>query len=251
MDNYIKYFEEMHTPFLKGSSAIVTGGDSELGIAVTKAMLELGADVVLVAETGGADIPLGHGTGRLVLYREKLSGEAAAEGLIKTAIQQFGRLDILVNNFDCCDESFITRSDGAQWDAVFDSCLKTAYHCSRFAAEKFIKNQYGKIVNVTSFFGKSGQIATGVSYAAAKSALLGFNKMLAKQLGEYGITVNAVAVGLLDSQKALVKDNLALLPLGRGALPEEVAFPIVYLSSKFSDYITGYCMDVNGGLYLD
>jgi len=255
--DYRTYFQEMHTPFLKGKAAIVTGGDGEIGIATAKAMLELGADVVLSAEQESAGIAFlqerlnDHGSGRLVLYRETLSSEETAKRLIMTAVEQFGHLNILVNNFDCCDESFITESDSVQWDTVFDSSVKIAYYLSKFAADEFIKNRYGKIVSVTSFFGKSGQIATGVSYAASKSAMFGFSKMLAKQLGEYGVTVNSVAVGLMDSQKKLVEDNLHLLPQKRGARPEEIAIPIVYLSSKFSDYITGYCMDVNGGLYLD
>lgn len=184
-----------------------------------------------------------------------VSNFSQAEGLIKTAIEEYGDLHILVNNAGTTRDGLIMTMKEADWDFVIETNLKSTFNCSRAAVRHMIRKRYGRIINVTSVSGQIGN-AGQTNYSASKAGQIGFTKALAREVASRSITVNAVAPGFIstDLTEALpedLKDGLKdLIPLGRIASPQEVAQAVLYLASDDAAYVTGHVLTIDGGMAM-
>lgn len=260
--NYITYFKDIYTPFLEGKVAIITGASKGIGRETAQLMAELGANVVisyvkndeLAKEVYEAIIQKGKDA---LLFKGDLSDYGQAKRLIEDTIKKFGKIDILINNAGITDPRFFLELTEEDWDKMMDINLKSMYNCCKHTVPYMIKQHYGRIINMSSVVGKSGSIGAGAHYCAAKAGAISFTKALANQLAPYGITVNSIAPAMIDTEMISwrtpeqMKSHVELIPLKRIGLCSEVSQPIAFLCSKFADFITGYCMDINGGLYMD
>jgi 3-oxoacyl-[acyl-carrier protein] reductase len=166
-----------------------------------------------------------------------------------------GSIAILVNNAGITKDNLLLRMKEEEWDAIMDVNLKAAYRLSKAVLRGMIKARHGRIINIGSVVGASGN-AGQANYAAAKAALIGFTKSLAQEVGSRSITVNCVAPGFIDTDmtRALSAEQrgqlIARIPLGRLGLPEDIAHAVAFLASREAGYITGATLHVNGGLYM-
>lgn len=238
--------------------AIITGGSRGIGRAIALTLAQKGAAVVVnyAASAGAAadvvDSIRSRG-GRAIACKADVSDSGEAAGLVKEAQTQFGRVDILVNNAGVIRDNLILRMKDEDWETVLGINLKGAFNCARAAARGMLKNQYGRIINISSvsgIIGNNGQ----VNYCASKAGLLGLTKALAKELGSRNITVNAVAPGFITTEMTAglpedIKEKmLAQIPLRRFGGPEEIAELVAFLASDAAAYITGQTITVDGGM---
>jgi len=242
---------------LKGKVAIVTGSARGIGRAIASALAQRGADVVIsdVLEDAAretADQLLVHG-GRTLAVQCNVAIRGEIERLIQETVQNFGRLDILVNNAGITRDTLLIRMSEEQWDLVLDINLKGTFFACQAAAKVMMKARTGKIVNIASVVGLTGNVGQA-NYAASKAGVIALTKTVSKELGTRNICVNAVAPGFIDSDmtKSLSetarKAFLDHIPLNRPGTPEDVANSVVFLCSPASDYITGHCLTVDGGM---
>jgi NAD(P)-dependent dehydrogenase (short-subunit alcohol dehydrogenase family) len=248
-----------------GKVAIVTGSSDGIGKAAALIFAREGGQVVLNAR--GQDRLEAARTALQAVGKPPLviagnvSQAAVVERLVGEALQQFGRIDILVNNAGGGTLlRFLEEVTEEDWDLTVDSNLKSAFLCCRAVAPAMKRQQYGRIVNVSSVAGRNVSRLSGPHYSSAKAGMLGLTRHLAQDLGPFGITVNAVAPGptLVDrvARKWAQRSEedrariLANIPLGRLAAPEEVAAVIAFLASDAAAYVTGVTIDVNGGSFM-
>ncbi|MGH2370968.1 MAG: SDR family NAD(P)-dependent oxidoreductase, partial [Chloroflexota bacterium] len=186
-----------------------------------------------------------------------LAGDVAAPGVaeraVALALEQLGRLDILVNNAGIGLSGPVEDLAEAQWDQVVDVDLKGPYRFCRAAVPHLKAQHWGRIVNVASISGQTGGARASVAYAAAKAGLIGMTKTLARDLGAYGVTVNAIAPGQIETAMGGLRGAArraleARIPLGRLGAPDDVAYAALYLVSEQAGYVTGHTLDVNGGI---
>lgn len=245
---------------LDNKVALVTGASRGIGRAIAIAMAKAGATVVVnyagnavaAQDTINEIESLG---GKAIAVQADIAQAEAVELLLKQTIDTYGRVDILVNNAGITRDNLLLRMKEDDWDAVMNTNLKGIYHCTKQVSRVMIKQKYGKIINMTSVVGITGN--TGQSnYAAAKAGVIGFTKSMAKELASRGITVNAVApgfiatdmtAGLPDQVKSEMSNNI---PLGRMGKPEDVAAAVIFLASEAADYITGQTLNVDGGMVM-
>ncbi|VFU13251.1 beta-ketoacyl-acyl carrier protein reductase [anaerobic digester metagenome] len=244
--------------FLSDRVAIITGGSRGIGRAIALTLAQKGAAVVVnyAASAGAAadvvDSIRSRG-GRAIACKADVSDSGEAAGLVKEAQTQFGRVDILVNNAGVIRDNLILRMKDEDWETVLGINLKGAFNCARAAARGMLKNQYGRIVNISSVSGIIGNTGQ-VNYCASKAGLLGLTKALAKELGSRNITVNAVAPGFITTEMTAglpedIKEKmLAQIPLRRFGGPEEIAELVAFLASDAAAYITGQTITVDGGM---
>ncbi len=242
---------------LKGKVAVVTGASRGIGAAVAKKLASLGADLALIyagndalAEAAAADCrALGV---RAEAYRCDVSdGEAVKETVAKIKAE-LGGVQLLVNNAGITRDGLVATMKEADFDEVLDVNLKGAFHMIRHCSGLMLRAKYGRIVNISSVAGLMGNPGQA-NYAAAKAGLIGLTKTTAKELASRGITVNAVAPGLIDTDMTrklgLKEDALkSAIPLGRAGKPEEVAEAVAFLLQ--ADYITGEVLRVDGGMAM-
>ena len=242
---------------LKGKVAVVTGASRGIGAAVAKKLASLGADLALIyagndalAEAAAADCrALGV---RAEAYRCDVSdGEAVKETLAKIKAE-LGGVQLLVNNAGITRDGLVATMKEADFDEVLDVNLKGAFHMIRHCSGLMLRAKYGRIVNISSVAGLMGNPGQA-NYAAAKAGLIGLTKTTAKELASRGITVNAVAPGLIDTdmtRKLGLKEEAlkSAIPLGRAGKPEEVAEAVAFLLQ--ADYITGEVLRVDGGMAM-
>jgi 3-oxoacyl-[acyl-carrier protein] reductase len=245
---------------LAGQVALVTGASRGIGRAIAQELARQGATVIGTAtsEAGARGIEdalaaLG-GRGRgAVLDVNDASG---CERLIEAIGKEFGALSILVNNAGVTRDNLAMRMKDDEWQSVLDTNLSAVFRLSRAVMRGMMKAKQGRIVNVTSVVGSSGN-AGQANYAAAKAGVAGMSRALARELGSRHITVNCVAPGFIDTDmtRSLNESQTAALiqqiPLGRFGQPEDVAAAVAYLCSPQAAYVTGVTLHVNGGMYME
>jgi 3-oxoacyl-[acyl-carrier protein] reductase len=248
---------------LAGRVAVVTGGSRGIGRAVAERLAEAGAQVVisyLSDETAAQDAVTairGEYKVEASAVRVDVSDVGEAAQLVQTAFEKFGRLDILVCNAGVWEGAAVEELTEEAWDRVLDVNLKGTWAVCR-AAVPFLKRQgWGRIVLVSSTAGQRGE-ANYSNYAASKAGQIAFTKSLAVELGAYGVTVNAVAPGWVETEmtaKAFTVEGFRqsverTIPLGRIASPDDVAWPVLFLCSEWARHITGEVLNINGGSVL-
>ncbi len=244
---------------LKDKIALVTGGSRGIGSSICKELAKAGA-TVLINYANSKDSALkvldeiveGGGKGEVVGF--DVSDYSIVEEKIKYLIEKYEKIDILVNNAGITRDSLFMRMKESQWDEVFETNTKGVFNCSKNVVRMMLKNQYGKIINISSVVGEMGNPGQ-VNYSSTKSALIGFTKSLAKELGSKNINVNAITPGFIETEitevlSDSIKDKYKeIIPLSRFGKPEDVAKAVLFLASDDSSYITGEVLKINGGLY--
>ena len=243
---------------LAGKRALVTGASHGIGRAVALRFAEEGARVVLnyrsdraAAEEAAASIEAAGGEAVALGGDVSRADEAAA--LVEAAVEAFGGVDVLVNNAGVTRDGLLLRMEEEAWDAVLDTNLKGAFLCSKAAARHMARARWGRIVNMSSIVGVTGN-AGQANYASAKAGLIGLTKTLARELASRNVTVNAVAPGFIATRmvESLSPETqsgvLERIPLGRFGTPEDVAAVCAFLASNDAGYVTGQVLGVDGGL---
>ena len=244
---------------LEGKIAIVTGASRGIGRAIAEMLAAEGATVVVNyqsnAEAAEAVVSaITAAGGRALAVRADVSDTAAAEGLIKAAIDAFSHIDIVVNNAGTTRDTLLLSMKEEQWDVVLATNLKSVFNVCKAAARPMLRRkQGGRIINISSVSGIVGQPGQ-TNYAASKAGIIGFSKSLAKELGSRGITVNVVAPGFVLTDLTaglsdeLVQQTLGYIPLGRWGQAQEIAHAVAFLASDRASYITGAVIQVDGGI---
>jgi len=244
---------------LSGRVALVTGASQGIGRACALKLATEGATVAAAArnqdklnELVNEIIASG---GKAAAFTLDVTDEEQVKSAIKSAIAQFGKIDVLVNNAGITRDQLVMRMRRADWDAVLQTNLTSAYLCIQQVTSSMLKQRWGRIINITSVFGQMGQ-AGQANYAASKAGLIGLTMAVARELGSRNITCNAVAPGFIETAmtEALgdeFKQNAAKqIPLGRVGTTGDVASAVAFLASDAAAYITGHVLNVNGGLLM-
>ena len=245
---------------LDGRHALVTGASRGIGRAVALAFAAEGASVALnfagnVAAAEAVRVEIESAGGKAILVPADVSDENAVEDMVKTVTEAFGSIDILVNNAGITRDGLLLRMKEEDWDAVLNTNLKGVFLCTKAVSKFMMKKRYGRIVNMASVVGVTGN-ASQANYAAAKAGVIGFTKAMAKELASRGITVNAIAPGFIRSDMTDVLPDkvkeamLAEIPLGRAGEPADVAKAALFLASDQAAYITGQVLKVDGGMVM-
>jgi 3-oxoacyl-[acyl-carrier protein] reductase len=245
---------------LDGKIALVTGASRGIGQAIALELGRCGA-VVIGTSTGasGAD-----GVGRQLAAAGargagivlNVNDPQQAEAAVLDIQQRFGDIAILVNNAGITRDNLLVRMKDEEWDEIMATDLKSVFRLSKLVLRSMMKARYGRIINITSVVGVTGN-AGQTNYAAAKAGIIGFSKSLAREVGSRNITVNCIAPGFIDTDmtRALSEQQRSALiqqiPLGRLGRPEDVAAAVAYLASPAADYVTGCTLHVNGGMFME
>ncbi len=244
---------------LEGKVAVVTGASRGIGRAIAETLAAEGATVVVnyQANTAAAEAVVAgirERGGQALAVAADVSDMAAAEGLIRAALEAYDHIDIVVNNAGTTRDTLLLSMKEEQWDVVIDTNLKSVFNVCKAAARPMLRRKKGgRIINISSVAGIVGQPGQ-TNYAASKAGIIGFSKSLAKELGSRGITVNVVAPGFVPTDLTaglsddLVKQTLAYIPLGRWGEAQEVAHAVAFLASDRAAYITGEVLRVDGGI---
>lgn len=243
---------------LSGRTAVIIGAARGIGAATATLFAKSKIDSLILADLNYHEVE------RLcsslkndyncdcMPFEIDISKEDQIEQLFDKAMDHMKKVDIFVNTAGICNQLPIESINGNEWDALMAINLKGAYLSSRKALEIMKLQKYGKIINLTSLAGRVGGIATGINYATSKGALISMTMSLAKNGGPYGVNVNAIAPGFIDTE--MTKDFTHFVPesvpLRRIGTPEDVAYTIEFLCSDKSSYITGATIDINGGVYM-
>ncbi|SAK76219.1 3-ketoacyl-ACP reductase [Caballeronia calidae] len=244
---------------LENQVAIVTGASRGIGRAIALELAKQGATVIGTAtsESGAAGIGEAlqqagaKGRGAVLNVNDAAAGDAFIDGIVK----EFGGLNILVNNAGITKDQLAMRMKDDEFDAVIDTNLRAVFRLSRAVLRPMMKARGGRIINITSVVGSSGNPGQA-NYAAAKAGVAGMTRALAREIGSRGITVNCIAPGFIDTDmtKVLPEEQrtalTAQIPLGRLGAPEDIAHAVAFLASPFAGYITGTTLHVNGGMYM-
>lgn len=247
---------------LKGKKALVTGGSQGIGAAASLELASEGADICLTYRKHEAEAKkyaeeIEKMGCKALAVQCDISSFTDAERVVKAALDEFGSLEILVNNAGMNWDGVSWKMSEEQWDRVLEVNLKGYFNFTRQVAPIFKDNKYGKIINVTSINGLRGKFGQ-TNYSASKAGIIGFTKALAKELGAFGVNVNAVAPGLIETamlKESDARDKIVDLAMGESALkrvgqPEDLANLIAFLASDKARHITGEVIKVDGGQYI-
>jgi 3-oxoacyl-[acyl-carrier protein] reductase len=234
--------------------AIVSGGSRGIGRAIVQALAAGGAKVAFtyVQNKAGADEVAQNG---IVAYQADVTSFEQAKDVVKQVKEKFGRIDILVNNAGITRDKLLLRMSEKDWDDVIDTNLKGAFNLSKPAIAAMVSQRSGAILNITSISGIVGMPGQ-VNYSSSKAGMIGFTKALAKEVAKANITVNALALGFVETDMTAVlneeyrKKALDLIPLGRFGQAENMADAALFLLSEKANYITGQVIQVDGGLAI-
>jgi 3-oxoacyl-[acyl-carrier protein] reductase len=244
---------------LSGRVALVTGASQGIGRTCALRLAKDGAAVAiaarnqerlneLVSEITAAD-------GKAAAFALDVADEEQVKSAVKTAIAHFGKIDILVNNAGITRDQLVMRMKRADWDAVLETNLTSAFLCIQQVIGSMLKQRWGRIINITSVFGQMGQ-AGQANYAASKAGLIGLTMAIAREVGSRNITCNAVAPGFIETaMTAALSDEfkqaaVKQIPLGRVGSPDDVSSAVAFLASHEASYITGHVLNVNGGMHM-
>jgi 3-oxoacyl-[acyl-carrier protein] reductase len=260
---------------LSGRVAVVTGASQGIGRACALKLAACGASVALVARNqqkleevvveitsarAGTPVPPNPipdpvPVGSARAFSADVDNEDQIKATFKSIISELGKVDILVNNAGITRDQLLMRMKRADWDAVLNTNLTSAYLCSQQAISSMLRQRWGRIINITSIFGQMGQ-AGQANYAASKAGLIGLTMAIAREVGSRSITCNAVAPGFIETAMTaelsaeLKESALRMIPLGRVGRAEEVANCVAFLASEEAGYITGHVLNVNGGMLM-
>lgn len=241
---------------LKGKVALVTGASRGIGKAIAEQLVSMGATVIGTAtsENGAAAISeylAANGTGKVL----NVTVEASMTDLLSQINEEFGSIDILVNNAGITRDNLLMRMKDDEWNDIIQTNLTSVFKLSKAVLRGMMKKRHGRIVNIGSVVGSTGN-AGQANYAAAKAAVIGFSKSMAREIASRGITVNVVAPGFIDTDmtKSLTDDQKEAIfkdiPANRLGLPKEIAATVGFLVSDEAGYITGETIHVNGGMFM-
>jgi 3-oxoacyl-[acyl-carrier protein] reductase len=244
---------------LEGKVALVTGASRGIGKAIADMLGARGAAVIGTATTESGANAISQRFDELGIkgegMRMDVGDDDSVDGVIKAIGDKYGVITILVNNAGITRDNLLMRMKADDWDAVLNTNLTSIYRLSKACLRAMMKAKTGRIINIASVVGASGN-AGQTNYSAAKAGMFGFTKSLAQEVGSRGITVNAVAPGFIDTdmtrelpdaQRELLLGNI---PLGRLGRPDEIASVVAFLASDEAAYITGETLHVNGGMYM-
>ena len=242
---------------LKGQVALVTGGSRGIGRAICQHLLDQGASVAAgySRDHEAAEEVAGSAPGRVTVHQGNIGRVEDCQRVVAEVLEQHGHVDILVNNAGITSDRTVRKMASDDWDRVITVNLNGAFYMSRAVLEPMIGAGYGRIVNISSVIGETGNIGQA-NYAAAKSGLFGLTKTLALETARRGITVNCVAPGFIATEMVTAVPEEALakvvgeIPVGRLGEPEEVARVVEFLVDRDAGYITGTVVSVNGGLNM-
>jgi 3-oxoacyl-[acyl-carrier protein] reductase len=244
---------------LSGRVALVTGASQGIGRACALKLAAAGAAVAVAARSqdklNELVAQITSSGGKAAAFALDVAEEEQIKSTVKKVIEQLGKIDILINNAGITRDQLVMRMKRADWDAVLNTNLTSAYLLTQQVMSSMLKQRWGRIVNITSVFGQTGQ-AGQANYAASKAGLIGLTMAIAREVASRNITCNAVAPGFIETAMTAglgddFKQNaLTMIPLGRIGTPEDVASAVAFLASEEASYITGHVMSVNGGMLM-
>ncbi|UTR10912.1 3-oxoacyl-[acyl-carrier-protein] reductase [Evansella sp. LMS18] len=245
---------------MKGQNALVTGGSRGIGRAICIALAKQGVNVAVnysgskekaeavAEECRSYDV-------KAFALQANVADSEAVNGMVKTAIEEFGSLEILVNNAGITKDTLIMRMKEADFDAVIETNLKGVFNCSKAVTRPMMKQRYGRIINISSVVGVLGN-AGQANYVASKAGVIGLTKSMARELANRNINVNSIAPGFIETDmtealsEEVTSEMLKQIPLGKLGTPEQVADAAVFLASDASSYMTGQTLHVDGGMVM-
>jgi 3-oxoacyl-[acyl-carrier protein] reductase len=242
-----------------GRVALVTGASQGIGRACALALAEGGAHLALAARNeeklAAVVKEVEARGGQAAAFRMDVSEEDSVRAAVKSALDRFGKIEILINNAGITKDMLLMRMKRADWDSVIQTNLGGTFFCTQAIIGSMLKQRWGRIINITSVFGQMGQVGQA-NYAASKAGLIGFTMAMAREVASRNITVNAVAPGYIEtamteglSQDLKTRVN-EMIPLGRPGNDMEVAHAVRFLASEEASYITGHVLKVNGGMLM-
>lgn len=245
---------------MQNQIALITGASRGIGRAIALELGRQGATVVGTATTAEGAETIGHylreagikGDGMVL----NVNNAAQIESVLKAVHDKFGDIAILVNNAGITRDNLLVRMKDEEWDDILETDLKSIFRLSRGVLRPMMKARYGRIINISSVVGSTGNLGQA-NYAAAKAGIFGFSKSLAREVGSRNITVNCIAPGFIetDMTRSLTSQQqqnlIQHVPLGRLGRPDEVASVVAFIASPAAGYITGATLHVNGGMYMD
>ena len=244
---------------LQGRIALVTGASQGIGRMCALELARTGATVVLAARNeiklAEAVAEIEGAGGQAAAFPLDIASEESIKAGAKAVLDRFGKVEILVNNAGITRDGLMMAMKRADWDDVLTTNLTGAFLLTQALLRPMLKNRWGRIVNISSVVGRTGQ-AGQVNYAASKAGLIGLTRSLAREVASRGITVNAVAPGYIETPMTAVLDEkqrtamMAQIPLGRPGTDLEIAQSVAFLASDAASYITGHVLDVNGGMFM-
>ncbi|MDY2813857.1 MAG: 3-oxoacyl-[acyl-carrier-protein] reductase [Dorea sp.] len=245
---------------LEGKVAVVTGASRGIGRAIALKLASLGAAVVVnyngsreKAEKVKQEIE--DNGGNASIYQCNVSDYEACQNMIQSIIEEYGRIDILINNAGITRDGLLMKMSEADFDQVIDTNLKGAFNTTRFVTRQMLRQKSGRIINMASVVGVTGN-AGQVNYAASKAGIIGLTKATAREVASRGITVNAIAPGFIETDMTDVlpdkvkEASVSQIPLGKFGKPEQIAAAVAFLASDDAGYITGQVLNVDGGMVM-
>ena len=243
---------------LSGRIAFVTGASRGIGKAIAHRCAAAGATVVACARDDHAQPvvdEIAAAGSRAVAVSLDVTDAESVTTTVRAVMEQFGRIDIVVNNAGIVRDQLLMRMKSEDWDTVLATNLTAAFMCTQAVLRPMLKQRHGRIISISSVVGQSGNPGQA-NYAASKAGLIGFSKSLAREVASRGITVNVVSPGMIETDMTSeldedVRETLATqIPIGRFGTPADVAAAVCFLASDEAAYITGQVLSVNGGMYM-